>query len=127
MESYNGTVHIHLGCAQGRWRGLRGMPWTRARRGLCGIVGGPTANLQSGANLLAGLFIVQLVGRPDWPELQDKVARTQKLQAGPTAPVAWCAVRTMRPDEEEATLTLSAIQTGFPGIVDRGCGWCRRA
>ncbi len=24
------------------------------------------------------------------------------MQAGPTAPVVWCAVRTMRPDEEEA-------------------------
>ena len=49
-----------------------------------------------------GLFIVQLAGRPDWPELQDKVARTQKLQAGPTAPVVQCTVRTMHPDEEEA-------------------------
>ncbi len=49
-----------------------------------------------------GLFIIQLAGRPDWPELQDKVARTQKLQAGPTAPVVRCAVRTMCPDEEEA-------------------------
>ncbi len=49
-----------------------------------------------------GLFIVQLVGRPDWPELQDKVARTQKLQAGPTAPMVWCAVRMMCPDKEEA-------------------------
>ncbi len=34
-----------------------------------------------------GLFIIQLAGRPDWPELQDKVARTQKLQVGPMAPV----------------------------------------
>ena len=41
------------------------------------------------------------MGRPDWPELQDKFARMQKLQAGPTAPVVRCAVRTMRPDEEE--------------------------
>ena len=49
-----------------------------------------------------GLFIIQLAGRPDWPELQDKVAQTQKLQAGPTAPVVRCAVRTMCPDEEEA-------------------------
>ncbi len=49
-----------------------------------------------------GLFIIQLAGRPDWPELQDKVAQTQKLQAGPTALVVWCAVRTMCPDEEEA-------------------------
>ncbi len=49
-----------------------------------------------------GLFIIQLAGRPDWSELQDKVARTQKLQAGPTAPVVQCAVRMMHPDEEEA-------------------------
>ncbi len=48
-----------------------------------------------------GLFIIQLAGRPDWPELQDKVARTQKLQVGPTVPVVRCAVQTMRPDEEE--------------------------
>ncbi len=48
-----------------------------------------------------GLFIIQLAGRPDWPELQDKVAWTQKLQAGPTVPVVRCAVRTMCPDKEE--------------------------
>ncbi len=49
-----------------------------------------------------GLFIVQLAGRPDWPELQDKVTRMQKLQASPMAPVVRCAVQTMCPDEEEA-------------------------
>ena len=49
-----------------------------------------------------GLFIIQLAGQPDWPELQDKVAWTQKLQAGPMAPMVWCAVRTMHPDKEEA-------------------------
>ncbi len=49
-----------------------------------------------------GLFIIQLAGRPEWPELQDKVARMQKLQASPTAPAVQCAVQTMRPDEEEA-------------------------
>ncbi len=47
-----------------------------------------------------GLFVIQLSGHPDWPELQDKVARTQKLQAGPTAPVVRCAVRMMCLDEE---------------------------
>ncbi len=49
-----------------------------------------------------GLFIVQLAGQSDWPKLQDKVARTQKLQAGPTALMVRCAIRTMRPDKEEA-------------------------
>ena len=42
-----------------------------------------------------GLFIVQLASRPDWPELQYKVAQMQKLQAGPTAPIVKCAVRTL--------------------------------
>ncbi len=45
---------------------------------------------------------MQLAEQPDWPELQDKVARTQKLQTGPMVPMVRCAVRTMHPDEEEA-------------------------
>ncbi len=79
------------------------MPWTGTQRDLRGIVGRSAANFPSSANLpTKDGTIHHTVGRPDWPELQDKVVRTQKLQVGPTAPVVQCAVRTMRPDKEEA-------------------------
>ncbi len=45
-----------------------------------------------------GLFFIQLASQPDWPELQDKVARMQKLQVGQTVR---CAVWILRPDKEE--------------------------
>ncbi len=42
-----------------------------------------------------GLFFIQLASRPDWPELQDKVAQMQRLQLGPTASMVNCSVWTL--------------------------------
>ncbi len=47
------------------------------------------------------LYFVQLASRPDWSKLQDKVARMQRLQLGPTASIVKCRVWTLQPDEEE--------------------------